>query len=189
MEHVSQRRQYVIDPAFQLRFILKFCAIVIVSSILVACGIFYFFNQSTTVAIENTKVIVKPTADFILPGVVVTLGIVAVFSSVIVAFLSLMSSHKIAGPVFRIQKELDLVRQGDLTRTFSIRNTDQLKPLARALGETTEVLREKHIELGSQCRSLSNFLDEKGLVLSEDDRDKLHHMLKDLYEVVNYFKV
>ncbi len=189
MKPASKRRQYFIDPSFQLKFILKFSVIVLAASVLIGAALFLIFRGSTTVAIENTKVVVKTTSDFILPALIVTLALVAGFSSLVVIVLTLVSSHKIAGPIFRIQRELELVRQGDLTRQFTIRSTDQLQELARSLNVMTGALREKHLEIGGQCRSLTNFLEEKNFSASQEDRAKLHQMLKDLYEVLNYFKV
>ncbi len=189
MAVATKRRQYFIDPSFQLKFILRFCMIVLASSILIGAAIFYVFQNSTTVAIENTKVVVKTTSDFILPGMVIILVLVAGCSSLVVIVLTLLSSHKISGPIFRIQREIELVRQGDLTRKFTIRNSDQLQELARSLTTMTDTLREKHLEIGGQCRSLTNFLEEKNFSASQEDRTKLHQMLKDLYEVLHYFRV
>lgn len=189
MSRKYKRRNYFIDPKFQLNFILKFCFIVIVSSLLIGMSMFFLSQDSTTVAIENTKVLVKPTADFILPQMAVVLLIVAVFSSVVMVFLTLFVSHKISGPIFRIKKEIELVQGGDLTRQFTIRNSDQLQELAKTLQEMTLVLRQKHLAIGGRCRSVSNFIEEKNLSGSKEDREKLLQMIKELYETLSYFKV
>lgn len=189
MSQVCKRRNYFIDPAFQLNFILKFCVVVIVSSLVIGAAMFFLSQNSTTVAIENTKVLVKPTSDFILPGMAAILLIVAVFSSLIVLVLTLFVSHKIAGPIFRIQKDIELVQGGDLTRKFMIRNNDQLQALAKSLSDMTQALRQKHLTIGGQCRSVSNFLEEKNLSGSREDREKLLQMIKELYETLSYFKV
>ncbi len=189
MRPEGKRRQYFIEPSFQFKFIMKFCVIVLVSSLLTGAVLFHIFQGSTTVAIENTKIVVKSTADFIFPGLLATLALVAGCSALVAAILSLVSSHKISGPIFRIQREIELVRQGDLRRKFVIRSTDQMQELARSLNTMTNSLREKHLEIGGQCRSLTNFLEEKNFNSSQEDRAKLHQMLKELYEILHYFKV
>lgn len=189
MTQQYKRRNYFIDPAFQMSFIMKFCIIVILSSLAIGLAMFILSQNSTTVAIENTKVMVKPTADFILPELTVILLIVAAFSSLVVLFLTLFISHKIAGPIFRMKKEVELVQKGDLTRNFTIRNSDQLQELANILHDMTRTLREKHLAIGGQCRSISNFLEEKNLGGSQEDREKLLHMVRELYEMTSYFKV
>jgi len=189
MSQTQKRRNYFIDPAFQLNFILKFCVIVIVSSLLIGAAVFILSQNSTTVAIENTKVVVKPTSDFILPELAIILPVIVVFSSLVVLALTLFVSHKISGPIFRIRKEIELLQAGDLTRKFTIRNSDQLQALAQSLNEMTQTLRQKHLAIGGQCRSVTNFLEEKNLSGSREDREKLLQMLKELYETLSYFKV
>jgi methyl-accepting chemotaxis protein len=189
MTQEYKRRNYFIDPAFQLNFIFKFCIIVIVSSLLIGAAMFFVSQNSTTVAIENTKVVVKATSDFILPELSVILLIVAVTASLVVLGLTLFVSHQIAGPIFRIKKEIELVQGGDLTRQFTIRSADQLQELAKTLDDMTQTLRKKQLAIGGQCRSVSNFLEEKNLSGSKEDREKLLQMIRELYEMLTYFKV
>ena len=138
-----KRRNYFIDKKFQGRFILKFCAIVIISSVLIGGILFFLSTNSTTVAIENTKVKVKNTADFLLPIIAVTVIIVTLFSALSVAILSMLISHKIAGPLYRIKNEIERLRIGDLGANFHIRKGDQLQELAISLEQMTQVLQEK----------------------------------------------
>ncbi len=42
-------------------------------------------------------------------------------------------SHRVAGPVFRIETDLAEISQGDLTRRIILRQTDELKKLAAQL--------------------------------------------------------
>ena len=72
------RKHYFIDKEFQTKFILRFCGVVVVSSLLIGILIFLLSQNSTTVAIENTQVRVKTTADFILPVLVQTIIVVSI---------------------------------------------------------------------------------------------------------------
>ncbi|MFP4472384.1 MAG: hypothetical protein ACLFPX_00745 [Candidatus Omnitrophota bacterium] len=189
MEGNSRRRNYFIDPVFQTSFIMRFCAVVIVSACLIGGIMFFVLQGSTTVTIADTKVVAKPTVEVILPHLLATLLVVAVFASLAVIAMTLFVSHKIAGPIFRISREVDYVEKGDLTRDFHIRDRDQLQELAHRLAGMTRTLRQKHLEIGGQCRALTNFLEEKDFTASPEDRQRLHKMLKDLYDILNYFKV
>jgi len=189
MKTQSRRRIYFVDPSFQFKFIMKFCVVVLGSSIVIGTVLFFLWQNSTTVAIENTRVWLKPTSDFLLPQMAAVLLIVTVFSCLVAMILTLLISHKISGPIYRIRQEIEQVRQGDLTRQFHIRDSDQMQELARSLAEMTRSLRERHLKIGGQCRSVSNFLEEKNLGGSQDDRDKLLKMIKEFYEMLSYFKV
>lgn len=189
MAQTYQRRNYFIDLAFQMRFVFKFCTILIASFLLIGGGMFVISQHPKTVAIENTEILLKSTSHLIFPELALILLVVAAFASLVVLFLTLFVSHKIAGPIFRMKKELEFVQAGDLTRKFSIRNSDQLQELARSLDTMTQTLRKKHLMIGGQCRSVSNFIEEKNLGSSKEDREKLLQMLKELHEMLSYFKV
>ena len=185
----QMRRQLFIDPSFQKNFIFKFCIIVILSSLLVAGIVLFLTQNSTTVAIEKTKVLVKPTSDFILPSLSVTLLIVTVFSALVVLLLTLIMSHKIAGPIFRLKREIDVMQSGDLSRNFNLRADDQLQPLSRSLSFLTNTFRAKHKELQEDCRGLMQFLEKRDFNISVKDKEELNTKLDVINSKLNYFKV
>jgi nitrogen fixation/metabolism regulation signal transduction histidine kinase len=185
----NKRRQYFIDKDFQTKFILKFCAIVIISSLLIGGLIFLFSQNSTTVAIENTKVVVKRTADFILPVMIGTLLIVALFSALVVTAMTLLASHKIAGPLYRLKQEIDILKEADLTRSFNIRAKDQLQALAKSLNDMSDSLRKKHTELKKKCSTLISYLKEKNFRIQPEQKEEFSKMLQDIEDILNYFKV
>ena len=184
-----KRTQLYIGDTFQKKFVIKFCLIVIASAMLIGALIFYFTQNSTTVAIENTKVVVKPTSDFILPVLSGTVLIVSFFSAIVILAVALYVSHRIAGPLYRIEKEIALIKGGDLTRHFSIRQKDQLQTLARHLDEMTQALEERHVEIKNKLNFISNFLDEKNFHVKGEDSRKLRKMLEEINEDLKFFKV
>jgi methyl-accepting chemotaxis protein len=187
--HAYHRKQYLIDKKFQLTFIMKFCAIVILASLAIGALIFYLSRNSTTVAIENTRVFVKPTSDFILPQVVITVIVVSVIFSSILFAMALIATHRIAGPMYRLRREIDNVRSGDLTSAFIIRDKDQLKGLAKSLSDMGVVLRQKHVDLKARTDTLRSFLKEKNYSVSFEDKERFSTLLKDIDDILVYFKV
>ena len=157
-----RRRNYFIDKNFQTKFIIKFCIIVIISSLAVGVSIFYLSQNFTTVAIENAHVIVKKTSDFMLPIVAETLALVTLFSAIAVIILTLFTSHKIAGPLYRLKKEIELFKGGQIEANFRTRNTDQLQDLAEALADMSRVLSAKHRELKGALAELKDSLQRQG---------------------------
>ena len=189
MERAHKRKQYFIDKNFQARFILKFCLVVIASSLLLGLSTFLLSRNSTTVAIENTKVMVKRTSDFILPTLVLTTLIVTVISAIVVVVLVLFISHKIAGPLYRLKREIKSLKDGDLKRTFAIRAKDQFKELASGLDEMSASLRQKHVELHDKWEALKQSLQQMNLPVSSADKTKLDEMAKEISQILSYFKI
>ncbi|HEC68759.1 MAG TPA: HAMP domain-containing protein [Candidatus Omnitrophica bacterium] len=163
-----RRKQYFIDKGFQTKFIIKFCLIVILASFLITTLIFLFSKNSTTTAIENTKVIVKRTSDFILPLLVGVVLIVSVFSSLIVIIVTLFTSHKIAGPLYRLKKEIEAFSQGDFNRDFKIRSSDQLKELSQSLQNMRNLLVERNLRIKTKIEILKGKLEKVNINSKEE---------------------
>ncbi|MFH1360604.1 MAG: hypothetical protein ABIJ41_06155 [Candidatus Omnitrophota bacterium] len=185
----ESRRKIFIDPSFQLNFIGKFCLVVMASSVLIASSVFLLTRESTTVMIENTKVLVKPTSDFILPSLLMTVLIVAVFSALTVFVIALFVSHKIAGPLYRLRREIDLMQKGDLDRNFNIRNKDQIQALAKSLSSMNDIFRSKHTELRETYQALVTYLEKKDFRISAQDKEELQKILNEMNKTMGYFKV
>jgi nitrogen fixation/metabolism regulation signal transduction histidine kinase len=184
-----RRKHYLIDKDFQISFIFKFCAIAILASFIIGALVFYLTSNSTTVAIENTKVTVKSTADFIFPVLALTVIVVTFFSSLILGIMALVISHRIVGPLYRLRKEIDMLKEGDFTKQFQVRNKDNLKDLAKSLGDMSSTLRKRHAELKRRSDQLQAFLKERNYNVPFEDRERFSLMLEGIDQVLNFFKV
>lgn len=189
MGNRNQRRQWIIDAPFQLTFMLRFALVVILSSFFIGVIVFFLTRNSTTVAIENTKIFAKPTSDFILPALCLTVVIVAAIAAAIVLAMTLLISHRIAGPIFRLKREVDLLKKGQLRRNFTVRDKDQLKDLARCLQEMSDVLYGHHSRLKRSCEALENLLQTGDWSGHASDREKIRKILEDIRDNTDYFKV
>jgi len=177
-----KRRHYFIDKRFQAEFIVKFCAIVLFSSFAIGVLLFFLLKSSTTVAIENARVTVKSTSDFILPIVTEILLIVAALSAASVAVLTLFFSHKIVGPLYRLKKEAEKIKDGDLKANFTTRKDDQLKELSAVLTEMDNVLISKHSDLKKKAGELKGSLQD-------GDKGSALKKIEELEELLSYFKI
>jgi methyl-accepting chemotaxis protein len=184
-----RRGHLLINKNFQIGFIFRFCAIVLSTSFGIGILVFYLTQNSTTVAIENTKVIVKSTAAFILPVLILTVAVVTFFSSMVLSFMALIISHRIVGPLYRLRKEIDMLKEGDFTAQFRVRNKDNLKDLASSLSDMSGTLRKRHIELKRRSDQLQQFLKERNYNIPFEDKEKFSLMLQGIDQVLNYFKV
>jgi len=189
MEKKYRRRKYLIDPSFQISFIVKFSVIVVFTSLLIGGILYYLTRSSTTVAIENTRVMAKSTANFILPSLSITIIVVSLFSALVVLILTLLVTHKISGPIFRLKREIELMQKGDLVRNFRIRDNDQLQGLSNSFSFMTDIFRDKIKELKDTYSSLSSYLRENSSRISASERDKINDLLNKIKNTLNFFKV
>ncbi|MFH1457703.1 MAG: HAMP domain-containing protein [Candidatus Omnitrophota bacterium] len=189
MNRTNRRRQYIVNKEFQIKFILRFCLMVILASLAIGLLVFHFTRGSTTVAIENTKVVVKGTQDFILPVILATVLSVAFFASLAVFLSALFSSNRIAGPIYRLSKEIERLKEGDLTGSFKIRSKDEFQELARNLNEMSKILRGHCSELKGKMKGLESFLQERNYSVSGQDKEAFLSQMKEIEGLLDYFQV
>ncbi len=150
------RRNYFIDRSFQSKFILKFCLLVALGGFF-SIGIIYLLAmRSTSVSIIDSRVVVKTTADFMLPILIQTVVIVTIILSLAVALMTLLLSHKIAGPLYRFRKAFKLLLEGDFSNDFKIREFDQLQDLAVEFNNMIIRTRDKIGSLKNHFNDLKN---------------------------------
>ncbi len=188
MNNKNKRRNYFIDKEFQTKFILRFCVVVLVVSLVVEILLFFFSQKSATVAIENTQVIVKKTSDFLLPILIQTLAIVSIFCGGAVFVFALLFSHKISGPLYRLKKEIEKLKEADFRRNFSIRKSDELKVLAESLNQMCTSLKDRFLRIKEKFISLKRCLEKKGYVVLEKDKEEIIKFLEELEKELNVIK-
>jgi len=129
----------------------------VIAGALITMALLYFFaSKTTTVSFENTKAVVKSTADFIFPVLIQTLIVVSVVVAIFAIMLTLYVSHKIGGPVYRFKKELELIEQGDFSSEFRIRRKDQFQDLAQLLNSVKKKLRGELTGIKEELKELES---------------------------------
>ena len=182
------RRQYLIDKKFQIKFIVKFCLIIIISSLLIAGFMLFFSKGSTSVSVENTQIVVKKTSDLIMPLIVQTIVIVSAFAGTAVMFLTLFMSHKIAGPLYRLKIALELLTHGDFANDIQVRGDDQLQDFAKSMDTLRVSLQQKVLALKDKHEQLKNHINQHDDSVVQD-KEAIIKIIHDIEEELNKFKV
>ena len=190
---IYKRRNYFIDNKFQSKFIMRFSALVLIGGMLTIAFIYLLGMQSKTVAIQNSRVIVKTTADFILPLLIQAVIAVTIIVGITTGILTLLVSHKISGPLYRFKKVLEALEQGDFSSEFHIRLADQFHELADEINGMIRNTKQKVSGIKNNVVSLKQKLDS----LNENDfpGDKraalteLKRLADEIDKLVSYFKL
>ena len=161
-QYKNRRRRYFIDKDYQTKFILKFCLLVL-AGLVVATGLVFVFSYGTvTTYFEHGRLIMKKTAFAILPTVILTntISLILVLLATIVVVLFI--SHKIAGPMFRFEKEVEKITDGDLTSKIFLRKADQFTKMGERLNMMISALHGRIVAIQVQIEDLEKAAaDEK----------------------------
>lgn len=121
---------YIIHWKFQTKFIFIniLCLIVLAA----ALGTFYYKATYTSI-IDILSGTEKETIKEILAYSAGSLYILFAFILIYVVIVSVVYSHRIAGPIQRIKKNLNAMLNGDLSVDFSTRKNDEFTALSTEL--------------------------------------------------------
>jgi methyl-accepting chemotaxis protein len=100
----------------------------------------------------------------------------------------LFISHRISGPLYRINREVKAFKDGNLNANFNVRSNDQLQNLAKNLNEMCISLRTRHSGVKSIVKDLSDYLEDKASTLTEDERIKIQSFLEEIKQNLSFFK-
>lgn len=166
-----KRRQYFINKKFQTGFILKFIGVLLFGAVL-SVGVTMLTTQATlTSSFEGSKLVIEKTSLAILPSVIFTTIISTLIVGIIIVVVTLLISHKIAGPMFRFEKDLEEISQGNLQKHIQTRQGDQFSSVAENLNSMVGNLNEKLSEIQGNLTRLAEAATKQDL--PQDFRDDL----------------
>jgi methyl-accepting chemotaxis protein len=144
------RRHYVVKKRFQASFILKFCLLILGGMILSSLLLLLISQDTLTSSFENSRLVIEATSRAILPGLVITNLITVILITAAAAAVMIFVSHRIAGPLYRLEKEIRRIGEGDLSVRVALRRKDQVGELAQALNEATSSVHSKLLRMAEK---------------------------------------
>lgn len=134
-----KRRQYLVDRAYQLRFVTHIFMVVLaiaITSSLISTGLLW--SNMYRPELETNVMLVSS-----LVAVAATLLIELLLAIPIVFFLGIRQSHRIVGPMNRLKHMLQAVGEGDFSQRIILREGDVLEDLAKDLNQMVERLQQR----------------------------------------------
>lgn len=122
----------LVEKEFKLRFGLKFCLFTVAGFLVMSLFLYTVTSKSLGGDYARAIYTIYDLKINMFSLVFASFYSVAilVFISLSIAAISIFFSHKMAGPVYRLEQDLGLVSAGDLTVETKLRDRDQLMVLA-----------------------------------------------------------
>ncbi len=181
------RKNVYIDKDFQSRFILKFCVLVVLGATVTIVLLYWLSLASTSVSFVNARVKVMTTADYLLPLLIQTVLLVTVLVGLGAIGVTLIVSHKIAGPLFRFKQTFKELSDGNFTSQVSLRKGDQLLPVAGDFNQMIGVVRARLMLAKSLLIAMKT--DVEAQEIPQQHRDEVRKKILELEKTLDFFKV
>jgi len=136
-----RRKKYLILIKFQLKYIFYILLFLYIGAAVAGYTVYW----TTWVTLGDKLANVYPTGRllYIFRAANITLLLRILLITPIFVLIGTFLSHRIAGPIFRINKYIDALISGDYSQGLHLRKKDELKDVAEKLGKLREALSEK----------------------------------------------
>ncbi|MDH4332537.1 MAG: methyl-accepting chemotaxis protein [Desulfobulbaceae bacterium] len=162
-EFKRKKLNLAVKKELQHWMLVRIFGVVLLSSMIAALILFFYAHKEVGDSYYNAHITIRHVSDLLWP--VIAAG--SVVSLVAGMFLAVFLPQKIAGPIYRIEKELERLGQGDLTVEIRLRPKDPFQDMVGEINQSIASLRS-HLRV---IQDICNELEKEGGGL--DDLKKL----------------
>lgn len=186
------RTRYLIHPKFQLLFSAMLILIALICALWVGAIIYILIYTNNLIYVKyNIHTSPQFLSLLVKQGRIVVVAWIASFAiiAVILFIAGIFLSHRMAGPLFALTREMKKLKEGDLTAHLRLRKRDEFKELKAPFNQWVESMRKMTFE---DINTMSNFRDDLKHFIEElkqqhakiEDISKLQSLLTLLEEMI-----
>jgi len=186
MSNSNKKRQTIyIQRGFQGRSIALVTGIIVASGLLSGILLYALLSSELSTELYTAHQQIKNVWESLASTVIFSNIITVSVTSVVAAIAVLYQSHKIAGPMTRLQRICEEVTNGNLNPVTSLRKADQLTVLASAFEKMVNSLQNKESDQQLVLAEAILVLDKIEL---ETDRDRQELLIRELKQQLSKLK-
>lgn len=134
-----KRRQYIVSKKFQLKYVGLILGLMFLTAAL--CSYVVYYSAMLSMGQKLANVYPQGRLIAIVKMVNFRIFLSVILLSPVVVVIGIFLSHKIAGPIYRIEKVLANMASGDLSGRIVLRKGDEMLSLADSINKLTESLK------------------------------------------------
>jgi len=134
-----QRRRLIVNPAFQYRFV----GVMLLTLLLLTAGALASVYLSLWMTLQTFNVAKEPLAVAQLTTVGLFATVQLLVLAPLVIWIGVRLTHKVAGPLVRINAALQQMAQGDFNVHIKLRDGDSLIEVADAINRLASTLQSR----------------------------------------------
>ncbi|MEA3347324.1 MAG: hypothetical protein U9Q21_04490 [Candidatus Auribacterota bacterium] len=185
------RTNYIIKGKLQLKYITVTLIIMLLASIITGVTIYQTGWPLMEERLEKVYPQYKLTP--IMKAIRGRLISNLILMTPIIIILSIFLSHKIAGPIYRLETDIEELLKGNLRKRVRLRKGDELKTIADQINNLASAIDRTIGESKFSAKEISIGLSNLKGNTSSDDKlkttvDKIQKNISELNEILSKFK-
>ena len=173
-----KRNIFIINPKFQYKFSFIICTFALLTTLIYPFIILDLFDKIIQMRPEESALHLQSRNELI--------GILAIIELIFLGFLFIFSiflSHKIAGPMYKLRRHLEEIREGGEVKPIHFRKGDNFQEIADEVNRTLETLQNQRQEDFSYLEEVSAYITNLSLVVPEDKKPVLTEIQSNLAKI------
>lgn len=150
----------MLKKAFESKFIIKFVGSVTAGFFIILILLYLLSSPDGTPPFYSTISKILGTDDVLIATFVLTGIFEILLIAAIIVFISIFTSHKMAGPLFRLEKELEDFTKGDLTQKIRFRDSDPFDKVEITYNNAVEELSSKLVAVKKAYENLDKAIEK-----------------------------
>ncbi len=140
-----KRKKFFVYPEIQLNFIFLLVGSGMALSLFFSIFFLYINSQTTNTLLsfvqgnELLENYLLTTEKLLFIGCI----LIIILTALLLGSIALLKSHKIAGPLYRLEKTLQEMKEGKIPEEITLRQGDRLTKLAKLLDEVIKLQKDK----------------------------------------------
>lgn len=196
MEGKFKRRRYFVAKRFQLKYVSLILLLMFLTAAL--CSYVVYYTSMLLMGEKLANVYPQGRLVHIMKIVNFRILLSLIFVSPLVVVIGIFLSHRIAGPINRMEKFLSGIAQGNLTGQLVLRRKDELIAIADGINYLVDNLREAVInekmhlnKVSTELANLRKALEAKPVDQAKvtETLNRLNSAEKDLNKALDRYKL
>ena len=148
-----------VKKELQRWLLVRIFGVVLLSSLIAAFILYFYAHKEVGDSYYNAHITIRHVSDLLWP-VIAAGSMVSLVSGML---LAVFLPQKIAGPIYRIEKELERLGQGDLTVEIRLRSKDPFQDLVGGINQSIAGLRSHIRVIQDICNEIEKSDEGGGL--------------------------
>lgn len=184
----NKRRNYFIKRELQGKYIFNAFLLSVTAILLLAFFMGVFSANTMTISYENSDLKLGSTPTMMLKSFLAANWITLVFGGGFLVWLAIRFTHRVAGPIYRIELELDKMIDGDLRGRIHLRPSDDVKEMAALVNLFKDLLEKRLRRVNDIAEEME--INAKDFTRSPDDRlNKNLALAHEISSELEFFKL
>ncbi len=143
MKKKYRRRTYLLNNSFQGKHIFIYFTLSALGIVFFTALFFLFTGDALAIMYENGDLHLGKIPEILMDRILGAHWVFYVVGGLILVVISTLITHKVAGPLYRFEKSLDSMIDGDISFDMHLRKNDECKNLADRFNRFNSILRSK----------------------------------------------